>query len=84
MGISGNFRGDNLKKQIGSDAIVKIVANHGVSAQWLITGEGEMFENRNILQVSEKDKQIERLEMWFRDKEKIIQRLKAELIRQKQ
>ena len=63
---------------------MKIVANHDVSAQWLITGEGEMFENRNILQVSEKDKQIERLEMWFRDKEKIIQRLKAELIRQKQ
>lgn len=43
----GNFRGENLKKQIGSDVLVTIVTKFNIDAHWLLTGEGEMYRNNN-------------------------------------
>lgn len=48
VGISSsNFKGENIKSKIGSDALVKILTIYPkLSADWLLTGEGEMLKDR--------------------------------------
>lgn len=39
---NGNFKGENKKKPINSDAIVNILAQYPeISAEWLLTGKGK-------------------------------------------
>jgi len=69
-GISdSNFKGKNLKSQLGGDMIVKILTIYpDLSAEWLLTGRGSMLketpENNNLsnLEVvkSHKPKYIEK------------------------
>ena len=45
-GISdSNFKGKNLKSQLGGDMIVKILTIYpDLSAEWLLTGRGSMLK----------------------------------------
>lgn len=41
-----NFKGKNLQSQIGGDMIVKILTTYpDLSAEWLLTGKGDMLKN---------------------------------------
>ncbi len=45
---SSNFKGKNIQSAPGSDTLVKILTHYPqLSAEWLLTGEGEMLKNES-------------------------------------
>lgn len=54
-GISdSNFKGKNLSSQLGGDAIVKVLTSYPeLSADWLLTGAGDMLKESSEQRVSE-------------------------------
>lgn len=85
---SANFRGDNLNAQVGSDALVNIIAKYNVSAHWLLTGEGEMYRKDDNNMAAEpvgkysqtyQERYIQALEREIASKEKIISLLEKEI-----
>lgn len=81
---AGNFRGENMKKQISSDILVTIVTKFNVNAHWLLTGEGEMYQNNNAVHDPDegyginKDREKELLESNLEKAEKLIKHLEQE------
>lgn len=80
---AGNFRGENIKKQVSSDVLVTIVTKFRVNAHWLLTGEGEMYQDYNAVSEQEevygdKNNNIKLLQSNLDKAEKLIAILEKE------
>lgn len=80
LGVSSSgFRESNMDRPVLSDLLEQIVIKFNINAHWLLTGEGEMFQNDRVVVkeprtvYEDKEKIIELLESRIRDKDKRIE-----------
>jgi len=60
---SANFRGVNLKSALSTDVVVRILSkNPDLSAEWLLTGEGEMLKSDSEIASTSKETELEMIE----------------------
>lgn len=86
LGVSSSgYREDNMDRPVVSDLLEKIVIKFNINAHWLLTGEGEMYQNQNMTadpeggyERKDRDILVERLESELRKADKIIALLEKE------
>lgn len=58
---SANFRGVNLKSALSTDVVVRILSIYpDLSAEWLLTGNGEMLKEEGEMGSNGKEEETER------------------------
>lgn len=87
LGVAASgFRGDNLQYGVSSDLLLLIVKKYNVSAHWLLTGEGEMYDDHygaaEESAIYRKEQEfIQYLKKSLEDKDKIIEMLERDIRR---
>lgn len=72
----------NKRMKAGMDIIQKLCIDYGVSADWLITGDGSMYRSASVMNEAsppDRDRYVQLLESKIEDQQKIIDLLEEKV-----